>query len=193
MATTFFDKENRTWDLRISVSTIRRVRVACKVNLYDALEGELMIQLGQDPVLFADVLWAIVEPQAIAANVTDDQFGDALLGEAIDLASKAFIEGLTGFFGRPGQRALLKGMAEKTERAMAAAEQISHQRLSDLDVEKMVQEEVDRIELSRQSGSSTKPPASAGSTPTPSPSESSPPCTRPGNEPSGAEPVTSCS
>lgn len=181
MGTTFQDRAARTWDLAITVETVRRVRKLVGVNLLDALGGKLLVSLAQDPMAFADTLWAIVQPQAEAKGVTDEHFGASLAGPEIESATAAFMEAVQGFFARPGQRELIRGVMDKLEATQTAAERLSLGRLAGIDPEALALQAAQT-----SSGPSGTPPASAGSTPTPTPPASCSPCGRAGSVPSGA-------
>jgi hypothetical protein len=60
----FTDRSGRRWLIQIDVSTIKRVRSLTGVNLLDIVAGELIERLSNDPLLLADVLYAVVQPQA---------------------------------------------------------------------------------------------------------------------------------
>lgn len=139
-STRFKDEKGREWDLTITVATVRRVQNACGVNLLDAVAGELVSRLAGDIMLLADVLWAIVEPQAKAAGVDDLDFGEGLLGDALDHATGAFMEGLRGFFARPGQRKLIGDVIDKINQAMSEAETVGSERMSRIDAKAVVRE-----------------------------------------------------
>jgi len=96
----FTDNAGRTWTLAITVDAIRRVQGLAKVNLANLMDGEppLLTRLQTDLVLLADVLWAIVEPQARQVGVDDAAFGQALGGDAIAGANDALWEELADFF-----------------------------------------------------------------------------------------------
>jgi len=133
VTTRFKDTVGRYWDLAITVSTVKRVRQLADVDLIKALEGELLVELASDPVALVDTLYAICKPQADAAGVSDEQFGEAMAGEAIDAACEAFIEALTRFFSRPGRREALRAMAAKVEATLALAETKAIEQVGKLD------------------------------------------------------------
>jgi hypothetical protein len=110
----FKDNEGRDWPISINVDSIKRVRALLQVNLLDAVDGKLIEQLDADPILLVDVIYVLCKPTADAANITDEQFGKAMGGDAIDSATVAFLEELTDFFPR-GRRQLLKKAAAKLE------------------------------------------------------------------------------
>lgn len=101
---TFTDNSGRTWTLAITVDAIKRVQSLVKVNLAQILSPQrestlpLLTELQADIVLLCDVLFALVKPQAESQQISDEQFGQALGGEAIASAHNAFWEEMISFF-----------------------------------------------------------------------------------------------
>lgn len=151
----FTDATGRTWAVNIDVTTIRRLRSALDVNLLDMVEdeGKLLSQLLTDPVLLVDMIYVICKPQADQHNLSDEDFGRALVGDAIDRATDALLEALSAFF--PSQRgALLRRLVEKTRKTMALAYQVASKQLDGL--------EITEADIASRLGSlSTKSPGSA--------------------------------
>ena len=118
---TFKDNAGRTWSLTLSVWTVKKVRDLLGVDLLD-LGGEsasaqkpgLLFRLIADPVLLVDVLYVVCKDQADSASVTDEQFGRAMGGDAIDAATKAFLEELADFTPSPRDRARARKVIETT-------------------------------------------------------------------------------
>ena len=102
----FTDNKGRTWTLEVTVATIKRVRALCKVDLNSIVEldknnkpsAELLEQLSTDPVLLVDVLYAVCKPQADKLGITDEDFGEAMAGDAIEHATSALLEEVIDFF-----------------------------------------------------------------------------------------------
>jgi hypothetical protein len=113
----FKDNAGRTWEIVINVSVIRRVKAHLDIDLLDAVGGDLAERLAADPVMLVDMLYVICKPAADAAGVSDEEFGAALVGDAIDAASTALLEALMDFFPSR-RRALLKKLAAKGEAAV---------------------------------------------------------------------------
>ena len=88
----FTDNAGRSWSLAVNVDAIKRVKSLLGVNLMDAVEGTLLEKLVSDPVLLCDVIYAVCKPQADAQGVRDEDFGRAMAGDAIDLATTAMLE-----------------------------------------------------------------------------------------------------
>lgn len=106
---TFTDNNSRVWTLSVNVATIKRVRALCGVDLaqiadfteYDVTDS-LLHKLSVDPVLLVDVLYAVCKPEAEAKNVTDENFGAAIMGDVIVSAINALLEEMVDFF--PGSK-----------------------------------------------------------------------------------------
>jgi hypothetical protein len=91
----FKDCEGRSWDLRIDVDVIRRVRTAHSIDLATALASpETIDRLTSDIVLTIDVIYEICRPVAEKIGVTAELFGRSLAGDALGLAVTAFEEAL---------------------------------------------------------------------------------------------------
>ena len=102
----FIDNKGRTWMLEVTVATVKRVRGLCKVDLNSIIEldknnkpsAELLERLSSDPVLLVDVLFAVCKPQADKLGITDEDFGEAMAGDAIEYATNALLEEIIDFF-----------------------------------------------------------------------------------------------
>lgn len=107
---TFNDNTGRTWSLTINVDAIKRVRGLLDVDLMQAIDGKLLERLVTDPVLLCDVVYALCKPEADAKSITDEQFGQAMAGDAIDAATTALLEELVGFFPQAKRQVLRKAL-----------------------------------------------------------------------------------
>jgi hypothetical protein len=152
---TFTDTQGRAWSVAITVDTIRRVRVLTGTDLMGVLGGDLIERLSGDPVLLADVLYAVVKPEAEARGVDDVDFGRALAGDAVAAATTALLEGLVGFFPSPRARLLRQALA-KLEDWQTAALTAAEERLAVIEMPRGL------VAPGPLSGDS---PASAASTP----------------------------
>jgi len=153
--TNWTDANGRNYTCAITVSTMKRVKEATGLNLMETVTGDLLSRLGEDPALFVDVLYAIHRPQCDAAGVTAEQFGEALYGDALDRATRAFTAALVEFLPDPRTRRLmgaaLKKAEEEAEEAFRKAEEAMGSGVS----------------LPASSGGvATSAPASSASTPT---------------------------
>ena len=102
----FTDNTGRTWTLAVNVGTIKRVRALCDVNLANIItidsgatpKVDLLERLGNDPVLLVDVLYAAVKPEADTKGISDQEFGQAMSGDAVEMATTALLDEVIDFF-----------------------------------------------------------------------------------------------
>jgi hypothetical protein len=121
-----FTAAGRTWDLTVTVNTIRRVRALVGVDLMGAVGGDVLQRIASDPVLLVDVLFVCVKPQADAHGITAEAFGESMAGDVLPAAADAFMESLVSFFPNPGRDQLRRVLAAgKTERARMERELVT--------------------------------------------------------------------
>ena len=155
---TFTDNAGRTWTIAINVDVLKRVRGLVDVNLLDILDGQLIERLYRDPVLLCDVVYAVCKPEADARSVSDEDFGRAMAGDAIEQATKALLEELVLFSPSPRDRANLQRVLETTWRVMDKARDLVEARLATVDAEQIVAQALATSGTS--SGSAPESPAS---------------------------------
>ena len=166
----FKDRDGREWQIVLNVFQMKRVRAALGLDLVNVIELEkdgtvkvdMIDKIANDPCLLVDILWVLVQEQAKVLNVTDEQFGTALAGDAIENATKAFLDELVDFF--PGARRLfLKKAVELARKFGTESNAVLEKALEDPELESRVRESMN---------SSTSSPESSESTPDLSPSAS---------------------
>ena len=122
---TFRDTTGRVWTISVDVSAIKRVRALLNVDLLEAVEDKLLCRLSTDPILLCDVVYALCKPDADTAGVSDEDFGRAMSGDALDEATTGLLQELVDFFPL-GKRRLLAKALEKfkvfEEKALVAAD-----------------------------------------------------------------------
>ena len=147
---TFTDNTGRAWTLAINVDAVKRVKGLLSVDLMEAVEGKLLERLISDPVLLCDVVYCLCKPQAEAANVSDEDFGRAMAGDAIEQATTAMLEELVDFF--PSRR---RGLLAKALGKLRMLEQMvltaAEDRLDSGEIEKQMAKALS--EFGEQSGS----------------------------------------
>lgn len=161
---TFKDCDGREWVVALSIDAVKRVRARCAgVDLLAKnLPATLEIVLG-DYVVLGDVLFTIVEPQAKAAGVSPESFGQALAGDAIEAATLAFLDALRAFTPNPRDRARV---GQLVTTLLQAAESMRDR------AEQVLARESEKLLTSLRSGSAyTNSPESSASIPATSPSE----------------------
>ena len=134
---TFNDTQGRTWTVTINVDAIRRVRALLNINLLETIEGKLLERLVTDPVLLCDILFALVQPQAEAKQVSDEDFGRALGGDVLDHATTALLEELVDFFPS-GRRLVFRKALEKLKQLEGLALETATRRLESSELEQQM-------------------------------------------------------
>lgn len=157
---TFNDNAGRTWTIAINVDAIKRVRSLLEVDLLEIVDGKLIERLIRDPVLLCDVVYAVCKPEADAKSVSDEEFGRAMAGDAIEHATKALLEDLVGFSPSPRDRANLQRVLATTWNVMDRARDLVEKRLESGELEKVVERA-----LATAGSSSGAAPESSASTP----------------------------
>ncbi|MCC6320440.1 MAG: hypothetical protein IT438_03265, partial [Phycisphaerales bacterium] len=137
------------------------------VDLMQVIEGTLIEKLIRDPVLLCDVVYAICKPEADAATppVSDEEFGKAMAGDAIEAATTAVLDELISFCPSPRDRANLGRVLQATRKVMDRARDLVETKLDSGELDRLA----DRL-LSGEAtsgSSSTSAPESSGSTPAP--------------------------
>ena len=127
---TFKDNAGRTWTVTVNVDAIKRVRTALDVNLMAAVEGDLLERLANDPVLLCDVIYVVCKPEADAQQITDEDFGRAMAGDAIEHATAVLLEELVDFFPQ-GRRQVLHRALAKLKDLETRAVEYAQKRLDD--------------------------------------------------------------
>jgi hypothetical protein len=163
---TFADNLGRTWYVAINVATIRRVRAALDVDLYQLVDDGMQ-ELGKlvsDPVRLADVLYVLCKEDAETKDITDEDFGRALGGDAITAAAEALVEELVDFFPEERSRAALRRVIEAGRQVRTKLLEHAETMLDELNVDSCASALISSYSNSR---------ASSASTPEASPSASS--------------------
>ena len=169
---TFRDNAGRTWTVAIDIAAIKRVRSLLDIDLLEVLPGKGVPGRGlgivdRDPVLFVDILYVLCKPEADRAEVTDEEFGRGLGGDALLAASDAFTEAFISFYPSPRDR---KRMRRAVEHMSAMLEK--RRDSLDSNLESTVEQAIER-RLAECGASSGKPPEQSVSILTDSPSASS--------------------
>jgi len=158
---TFTDTTGRTWDVVVNVDTIKRVRDLLGVNLLGIVEpgNDLVDRLAEDVILVCDVLFAVVKPQATERNVSDADFGRALSGDVIDVATTALLEELIDFFPSR-RRAILRQAWEKVVKVKSRLEDQADERARTLLADPKLEEQLMATLSGGSAGSLPEPSAS---------------------------------
>ena len=144
---TFTDSAGRTWTISITVDAIKRVKDLVGVNLADVTEGDppLLTRLETDLVLLCDVIYALIKPQADqhpSGGISDEQFGQALGGDAILAAHDAFWGALSDFFHQLRRLDQVRAI-EKQQKLVGVAVAVADKQIDGIDLDKLVSEAMD--------------------------------------------------
>ena len=120
------DAEGHAYETRITVAEIRDVKTELGINLMDIATGDLLQKISEDVILLCDILYVVNRVQAKEYGIDDAQFGRNLYGDALENATRAFMEEMINFFPNQRTRALLtKAMTtgqERMDKALDMAE-----------------------------------------------------------------------
>ncbi len=133
----FKDNQGRQWSVEINVTAIKRVRGLTGEDLMQVIEGTLIEKLIRDPVLLCDVVYAICKPEADACSVSDEEFGKAMAGDAIEAATTAVLEELVGFCPSPRDRANLGRVLQATRKVMDRARDLVEKKLDSGELDRL--------------------------------------------------------
>ena len=152
----FKDNASRTWEVEVTTAAVKRVRGLIDVDLVaGTLSGDLLDRLADDPVLLCDLIYALCKPQADREGVSDEDFGRAMAGDAIEQATAALLEELVGFFPSPKRRILRKAL-DKLETLQGVALAWADEKLDGTEMEDEL-----RRRLANAGEQSTTSPASS--------------------------------
>jgi len=158
---TFKDNAGRTWTVSVDVAAIKRVRSMLDVDLMEAVDGKLFERLVSDPIMLCDVIYVLCKPDADAQSVSDEDFGRAMAGDALDHATTALLEELVGFFPQARRRLLAKALS-KLKTLEARAMDVADKKLDSPELEAQLEAALESI-----GDSSGISPAASASTPAP--------------------------
>ena len=166
----FKDNKEREWNISVNVASIKRVRDECELDLLKIVEGTLIDKLMTDPVLLVDVLFVLCRPQVKELDITDEDFGEAMAGDAIEHAVIAFLDALVDFCPSPRDREHLGQVVKTTQEVMEKARDLTEQEIKNGALDRIADKALASIQ--KDVGALSIPvPESSDSTQTHSPSE----------------------
>jgi hypothetical protein len=167
---TFTDNAARAWTIQVNVDALKRVKSLLEVDLMEAVDGKLLQRMLDEPILLCDIIYALCKPQADAASVTDEDFGRAMAGDAIDNATQALLEELVDFFPQR-RRALLTKVLDKLKKLDSLALATVTDRIEKIDLDKVMSSAVAQLDNDLSALLAGKPsgpaPGSSASPPAP--------------------------
>ncbi len=122
---TFVDQNGRMWSLKATVNALKRIRDQVGVDLTRLLDDKSIVEQAiSNPETFVGIIYAWCEPQAQAAEIEPEEFGELMYGETCDLAHEAFKAELPLFFPtvrRTVVEALIRRVKEAETKSMNRA------------------------------------------------------------------------
>lgn len=119
----FTDKTGRKWDIDLPWGVVDAIKKANPA--FNLLNHELAEKLWEDEGEFFELLWLLVEDQAIAAGINAKDFGKAIAAKCLFDAKRAFFDEWRDFFlelQRPDKAMALEKLAELQTVALEAWE-----------------------------------------------------------------------
>lgn len=175
---TFTDNAGRDWVIEINVASLKRVKGLTGTDLIAlavSMDTSVAERLASDPILLCDVLYAVCKPQADERDVSDEEFGRAMAGDAIESATVALLEDIVGFCPSPRDRAalgrVLTAMRDARDKARDLVDKNLDRMIEGGEIDRIVTAAMTEAETKLETGlerktsgdSSTSAPASPGS------------------------------
>jgi hypothetical protein len=153
----FKDNQGREWSLSLNGWQLKKLKETLG---FDAREHESILRAANDPCLLCDVLFVMCQDQAKELSVTDEDFGKAMTGDAIEAAIDAYMQETADFSPRQKQalKTMLARMNETQDRATALATEKLNSPAMTAMIERTMQEksaEIDALLAGTSTGSSS--------------------------------------
>jgi hypothetical protein len=142
----FADNAGRTWGITVNVAAVKRVRDLLLVNLLEIADqkGKLLERLIEDPCLLCDVLFCLVKPEADDKQINDEQFGQALAGDALGAATDALLAEIADFFPK-GRREIMQRVIAKLTALQEKATNLALVKLDDPQLDQQLEQELQAV------------------------------------------------
>lgn len=97
LKTTFTDTSGRVWNLRLTIAKAMLLRDKLGFDIEKVIDTQAgpMASLLDDSWKLVEILLALTAQERKEQNVSDDDFLNALEGETLDEATRAFLNGVT--------------------------------------------------------------------------------------------------
>jgi hypothetical protein len=159
----FTDNAGRSWVISVNVGTIKQVRALCEVDLANIISMEpgkppnveVLEKLADDPVLLVDVLYAACKEEADQKKISDVDFGRAMAGDTIEMATAALLDEIVDFFPE-GKRRILQKVLGATRRFREKSKAALSELLGDPTLDSKIDDALEQL-----TSSSTSSPESA--------------------------------
>ncbi|MEL6741643.1 MAG: hypothetical protein AAFP26_13380, partial [Planctomycetota bacterium] len=167
---TFTDNAGRDWVIEINVASLKRIKGLTGTDLIGlavSMDTSVAEKLASDPILLCDVLYAACKPQADEREISDEEFGRAMAGDAIESATVALLEDIVGFCPSPRDRAalgrVLSAMRDARNKARDLVDQNLDRMIEGGEMDRVIEEAFNASTPRTSGDSSPSVPASPGS------------------------------
>lgn len=126
----FTDKNGTVWQIVIDVTTAKRCIKSLGFDPLTLADGGEIKRLNS-PVFLVDLLYVICLPQIDDRKMTDEQFAANLVGDPINDATAALLEGVAEFFPKD-KAALIRRMNQSLSQLMAIQISLAGKRLENI-------------------------------------------------------------
>ena len=135
----FNDAAGRTWTLSLNLGTAMAVRDKLGIDLLQPEQGDppLLTRIGTDEILLGQVVFALLEKQFQAQNITEADVYAAFDGQTIMAAQTAFYEELINFFQSRARPDRAKAV-QKQMNLITAATKAAETTIDGLDINKAI-------------------------------------------------------
>ncbi|MBI9017373.1 MAG: hypothetical protein JEZ07_08955 [Phycisphaerae bacterium] len=142
----FSDTTGRQWQINMTIGSVKQVKALTGYDLLELDKGDrpLLATLRTDIMAVCDVIFALVKKQAEEAGISDEQFAEALGGNAIVVAQDAFWDELEDFCQSLNRQHLAKAIQAMGKTVNLAYQKISQQ-VDQLDIEQMLNDQFTKI------------------------------------------------
>lgn len=152
----FRDTSGREWQISITTHAAKRVRDLVGFDMLDESDEQRFPRLFTDVILLVDVLYAVCKPKADELKMTDEQFGEALVGDVIADARAALVGSIADFSPAPKRAIHLKTIAKMAE-AEAVAMELASDRADEINVRAMLLAQVGKLSTASPDTSALTP------------------------------------
>lgn len=132
----FTDALSRDWTLKLTIGIAKQLKDKLPIDLLQV--DRSIPELYVNPVYLAEVLWYLVEDEATKKGISQEQFFEGLLGDALDAGREALLQAIKDFFPSR-QRKTMDLMLGAVEKAMSKMDEMAKV------VETKIDEELDKI------------------------------------------------
>jgi len=121
----FKSSDGKTWLLHFTIGMVRRLRAEMGFDFADLQGGKALMEVGNDPEKYGQLLWVLCEKQADLAKISEEDFAESLDGDAVESSATALELAIVNFTrksARSAVRNVMKQAATAQEAAMEVVE-----------------------------------------------------------------------